>query len=71
MKNILLKSGKKLSKKELRTIAGGKLNCMTQETLCTNPPCEQIPFGTCTKISKNCAQEECRPDYNGKLSSLV
>ncbi|SFN00130.1 bacteriocin-type signal sequence-containing protein [Chryseobacterium oleae] len=59
MKKIILQSAKKLSKKELKTIAGGKLDCMR-----SNPcmePCEQIPPGTCTRISVNCAQKECRP----------
>ncbi|SHF98267.1 bacteriocin [Chryseobacterium vrystaatense] len=61
MKNLFLQSGKKLSKKELKTIAGGMLNCV-QPVLCPTPVCEPSsdPYG-CTIISKACAQKECRP----------
>lgn len=61
MKTMFLQSGKKLSKKQLKTIAGGLLDCM-RPTLCQNPPCEPSsdPYG-CTIISKVCAQKECRP----------
>ncbi|HBV15561.1 MAG TPA: hypothetical protein DEB71_09485 [Chryseobacterium carnipullorum] len=50
---------KNSQKKELKTIAGGKLDCLR-----SNPcmePCEQIYPGTCTRISINCAQIDCRP----------
>ncbi|MFP3598704.1 bacteriocin [Chryseobacterium sp. SIMBA_029] len=64
MKNLLLQSGKKLSKKELKTIAGGMLDCM-QPVLCTpDYPCETYPPDdprACTLISSGCAQKICRP----------
>lgn len=59
MKNISLQSAKRLSKKELKTIAGGKLYCLRP-----NPcmePCEQAPSPTCTLISVSCVEIECRP----------
>ncbi|PIF46219.1 hypothetical protein CLU96_3243 [Chryseobacterium sp. 52] len=61
MRNLLLQSGKKLSKKQLKTIAGGLLNCV-EPVLCPVQPCEPSsdPNG-CTIISKVCAQKECRP----------
>ncbi|WP_117614430.1 hypothetical protein [Chryseobacterium angstadtii] len=61
MTNLFLQSGKKLSKKQLKTIAGGLLNCV-QPVLCPDYPCEPSsdPNG-CTIISKSCAQKECRP----------
>lgn len=66
MKNLFLQSGKKLSKKELKTIAGGMLNCI-RPVLCPTPDCASSdPYG-CTIISKACAQKECRPDFNGGL----
>ncbi|MDR2236891.1 MAG: hypothetical protein LBE92_12270 [Chryseobacterium sp.] len=60
MKNQNLTNAKKLSKKQLRTIAGGLLNCM-EPVLCTNPPCDppSDPNG-CTMYSPKCAQRECR-----------
>lgn len=53
--------GKKLNKKELRTIKGGLINCM-EPVLCPTP-CEPSsdPYG-CTIISPKCAQKECRPE---------
>ncbi|SFN00103.1 bacteriocin-type signal sequence-containing protein [Chryseobacterium oleae] len=63
MKNSFLQRGKKLSKKELKTIAGGKLDCM-EPVLCTDPPCEVFSSDdprACTKISVGCAQKICRP----------
>ncbi|HCA09968.1 MULTISPECIES: bacteriocin [unclassified Chryseobacterium] len=63
MKNLILKSGKKLSKKELKTISGGMINCM-EPILCTEFPCEPFPPGdprACSKISIGCAQKQCRP----------
>ncbi len=56
MKNQILNNGKKLNKKQLRSITGGLLNCM-QPVPCTDPPCELV----CTTISTGCAQKECRP----------
>lgn len=63
MENKNVQHGKKLSKKEMKTIAGGMLNCM-EPILCTDPPCETYPPGdprACTKISIGCAQKVCRP----------
>lgn len=63
MKNLFLQSGKKLSKKELKTIAGGMLNCM-EPIPCTEFPCEPFPPGdprACSQISIGCAQKQCRP----------
>ncbi|WP_126651156.1 hypothetical protein [Chryseobacterium aureum] len=61
MKNQITQIGKKLNKKELRTIKGGLINCM-EPVLCPAPPCEPAsdPYG-CTIISPKCAQKECRP----------
>lgn len=61
MKSLFLKGGKKLTKKQLKTIAGGLLNCAAP-VLCPVQPCEPSsdPNG-CTIISKVCAQKECRP----------
>ncbi|REC50424.1 bacteriocin [Chryseobacterium pennipullorum] len=61
MKNTHLNTGKKLNKKELKTIKGGLLNCI-QPVLCPVLPCEPSsdPYG-CTIISMACAQKECRP----------
>jgi len=56
MKNQNLTNGKKLNKKQLRSITGGLFDCM-QPIICTDPPCEVM----CTKISPACAQKECRP----------
>ncbi|KMQ68991.1 hypothetical protein ACM39_06860 [Chryseobacterium sp. FH2] len=63
MKNLFLSKGKKLDKKQLRTIAGGLINCM-EAIICTDPPCEI--YGpddprACTLISASCAQKICRP----------
>lgn len=63
MKNQISQTGKKLSKKELKIITGGMLDCMGP-VLCPNWPCETYPPGdvrNCTKISFGCAQEICRP----------
>lgn len=61
MKNQISQIGKKLNKKELRTIKGGLINCM-EPVLCPTP-CEPSsdPYG-CTIISPKCAQKECRPE---------
>jgi len=59
MKNQSPINGKKLSKKQLRSIAGGLLNCM-EPILCTDPPCDPTA-SMCTRISPACAQAECRP----------
>ncbi|KYH05210.1 MULTISPECIES: hypothetical protein [Chryseobacterium] len=60
MRNQISQIGKKLNKKELRTIKGGLINCM-EPVLCPTP-CEPSsdPYG-CTIISPKCAQKECRP----------
>ncbi|NIF04846.1 hypothetical protein F3J23_05265 [Chryseobacterium sp. Tr-659] len=63
MKNPILKTGKKLNKKELKFITGGMLNCM-EPILCTEFPCETYPpddIRNCTTISIGCAQKICRP----------
>ncbi|WP_326983872.1 hypothetical protein VUJ46_04850 [Chryseobacterium sp. MYb264] len=63
MKDLLLTKGKKLNKKQLKTIAGGLLDCM-QSVICTDPPCEFYPpddYRACTQISISCAQKVCRP----------
>ncbi|MCC3217269.1 MULTISPECIES: hypothetical protein [unclassified Chryseobacterium] len=61
MRNQISHIGKKLNKKELRTIKGGLINCM-EPVLCPTP-CEPSsdPYG-CTIISPKCAQKECRPE---------
>ncbi|WP_278353305.1 bacteriocin [Chryseobacterium gleum] len=61
MENQISQIGKKLNKKELRTIKGGLINCM-EPVLCPTP-CEPSsdPYG-CTIISPKCAQKECRPE---------
>ncbi|MGG1922241.1 hypothetical protein [Chryseobacterium sp. CP-77] len=61
MRNQISQIGKKLNKKELRTIKGGLINCM-EPVLCPTP-CEPSsdPYG-CTIISPKCAQKECRPE---------
>lgn len=46
MKN---QNGKKLTKKELRSITGGLLDCIDPAT------------GGCKRISISCAQLQCRP----------
>lgn len=60
MRKQISQIGKKLNKKELRTIKGGLINCM-EPVLCPTP-CEPSsdPYG-CTIISPKCAQKECRP----------
>ncbi|MDR6372042.1 bacteriocin-like protein [Chryseobacterium bernardetii] len=60
MRKQISEIGKKLNKKELRTIKGGLINCM-EPVLCPTP-CEPSsdPYG-CTIISPKCAQKECRP----------
>ncbi|RQO33833.1 hypothetical protein DBR39_22965 [Chryseobacterium sp. KBW03] len=63
MKNQINQIGKKLNKKELKTIKGGMLDCM-EPILCTEFPCETYPpddVRNCTKISVGCAQKICRP----------
>lgn len=63
MKNQITKTGKKLSKKELKTITGGMYDCMAPE------PCEPYPGSCeshadangCTMISPFCGQKICRP----------
>lgn len=48
MKNQFLENGKKLNKRELKVITGGKLDCIDHST------------GACFMISKNCGQG-CQP----------
>ncbi|WP_185145694.1 bacteriocin [Chryseobacterium sp. G0186] len=77
MKKQNLNKGKKLSKKELKTIAGGKLicthsggGCAQISPTCYEPQCRPgitmvcMP-GTgpqvCTTISMNCEEPPCRP----------
>ncbi|SIS65437.1 bacteriocin-type signal sequence-containing protein [Chryseobacterium ureilyticum] len=63
MNHKFLTSGKRLNKKQLKTIQGGMLNCM-EPILCTDPPCEIYPPGdvrNCSTISMACAQKVCRP----------
>lgn len=64
MKNQNLQKGKKLTKKELRTITGGMLNCM-EPVFCPTFPCDpsipQPDANGCTLISTACAQKICRP----------
>lgn len=50
MKNQNVQKGKKLNKKELRTIKGGLLDCIDPWT------------GGCKKVSLSCAQLQCRPE---------
>ncbi|MFP3598707.1 hypothetical protein [Chryseobacterium sp. SIMBA_029] len=49
MKNQNVQKGKKLNKKELRVITGGRLDCIDPMT------------GNCKQISKGCAQIQCQP----------
>lgn len=49
MKTQNLQNGKKLNKKELRVITGGRLDCIDPMT------------GGCKQISKGCAQTMCQP----------
>ncbi|CEJ69031.1 MULTISPECIES: bacteriocin [Chryseobacterium] len=49
MKNQNLAKGKKLNKKQLRSITGGLMDCIDPMT------------GACSKISIGCAQLQCRP----------
>lgn len=51
-------NGKKLNKKELKMIQGGKLDCY-KPVICKDPPCEANT--ACSIISIGCAQIECRP----------
>lgn len=48
MKNQNLNNGKKLNKKELRIITGGKEMCW-------------LPTLECSKISLACAEPQCQP----------
>jgi len=59
MKNQNLTQGKKLNKKQLRSITGGLINCMTGcPTIDGCPPLNE--YG-CITISNTCAQSVCRP----------
>jgi bacteriocin-like protein len=49
MKDQNLPQGKKLNKKQLRSITGGLLDCIDPVT------------GGCKKVSISCAQLQCRP----------
>lgn len=48
MKNQTVNKGKKLNKKELRVITGGKEMCWLAERVCS-------------KISFSCAEPQCQP----------
>ncbi|WES99243.1 hypothetical protein P2W68_06400 [Chryseobacterium arthrosphaerae] len=48
MKNKINSIGKKLNKRELRVITGGKEMCL-------------LPDFTCKRISFNCAEPQCQP----------
>lgn len=64
MKDVILLSGKKLNKKELKTIAGGLINCMPAQEIClpANEPCEShVDENGCAMISPYCGQKICRP----------
>lgn len=50
MENHNLAKGKKLNKKELRSITGGLMMCIDPKT------------GGCRVISKGCADPQCRPE---------
>jgi bacteriocin-like protein len=60
MKNQNLSNGKKLNKKQLRSITGGLLNCF--ESNCpTLGGCPILNEYGCITIATACAQKECRP----------
>ncbi|WP_185289684.1 bacteriocin [Chryseobacterium lactis] len=62
MKNLLEQAGKKLNKKELKSITGGLLNCIEPTpTFCPDPPCQG--GSRCKITSSSCAQLECRPNH--------
>ncbi|MCS4300589.1 hypothetical protein DRF65_15165 [Chryseobacterium pennae] len=59
--DILLK---RLSKKELKTIAGGMLDCMPAQKVCLPhmEPCNSnVDENGCAMISPHCGQKICRP----------
>ncbi|WP_333597010.1 hypothetical protein [Chryseobacterium flavum] len=63
MKKRNVIKGKKLNKRELKSITGGLLDCM-EAVLCPEWPCETYPPDdprNCTIISVSCAQKVCRP----------
>ncbi len=59
MKNQNLSNGRKLNKKQLRSIRGGLLNCVICPTI--DPPCPVLNEYGCITISKVCGQIQCRP----------
>ncbi|HAO29697.1 MAG TPA: hypothetical protein DCQ68_22910 [Chryseobacterium indologenes] len=59
MKNQHLNKGKKLNKRELKSITGGLLRCI-EPTYCPDPPCEAS--GRCKITSPSCAEFQCRPN---------
>ncbi|MCQ9633892.1 bacteriocin [Chryseobacterium sp. WG23] len=64
METKILSKGKKLNKKELKTIAGGMLNCMPAQEICPPhlEPCEShVDENGCSLISPFCGQKICRP----------
>lgn len=62
MKNLLEQAGKKLNKKELKSITGGLLNCIEPTpTFCPDPPYQG--GSRCKITSPSCAQLECRPNH--------
>nr|WP_315035552.1 hypothetical protein [uncultured Chryseobacterium sp.] len=75
MKKQHLSQGKKLSKRELKTIAGGKKicgsngMCLQVSPTCMEPACQgtapvqcSTPQGTCGRIAPNCEEPACRPN---------
>lgn len=55
---------KKLSKKELKTIAGGLIDCMPAQEICLPhmEPCHSnVDENGCAMISPYCGQKICRP----------
>lgn len=64
MKNLMALPGKKLNKKELKTILGGMLDCQPAQEVClpANEPCvSHVDENGCAMISPFCGQKICRP----------
>ncbi|MCJ8154862.1 hypothetical protein MKJ01_13905 [Chryseobacterium sp. SSA4.19] len=60
MKNQNPINGRKLNKKQLRSITGGLLDCLGG--ICQTPDgCPPLNEYGCLIISKSCAQTNCRP----------
>ncbi len=60
MKNQNLINGKKLNKKQLRSITGGLLDCLGGSCP-TVDGCPPLNDYGCITISNACAQRQCRP----------